>query len=29
MAQDTGGIQQPESGDGYYPFSGDDEDLPF
>lgn len=22
-------IPQPESGDGYYPFSGDDEDLPF
>ena len=20
---------QPESGDGYYPFSGEDEDLPF
>lgn len=28
-AQDSGALQQPESGDGYYPFSGDDEDLPF
>ncbi|NLW03215.1 MAG: single-stranded DNA-binding protein [Clostridiaceae bacterium] len=27
--QDLGGMQQPDSGDGYYPFSGDDEDLPF
>jgi single-strand DNA-binding protein len=28
-AQNSGALQQPESGDGYYPFSGDDEDLPF
>ena len=27
-AQNSGALQQPESGDGYYPFSGDDEDLP-
>lgn len=29
VSQDTGNFPQPESGDGYYPFSGDDEDLPF
>ena len=29
MAQEINDLQQPESGDGYYPFSGDDEDLPF
>lgn len=28
-AQNSGDFPQPESGDGYYPFSGDDEDLPF